>query len=851
MAKRIVFSTATPNDQGGVIPSDVIDFSRFNRNPVVLNEHMWGKDPIGLWTDIKIENGRYSGVPVFHGLTEDSKTKKALYDGGWIRAASIGGQAVWEEDATGRYKLDADGNRICKKFYLYEISIVTLPSNEDAVQEDAVELHAKIYEANELENVSRSIETLCSKFNSSQMITKKDFDKLSAEEKKAKIAEMKAIIADVDAEEATKVEAKDTLAAISQEPGLPKWLKEIISLGGVIKFGSEKSTNDATAPTPKETPESKQQTDKNLPETQPTPIGLKAKAAEKAKAEMEKAQEAAEKAANTYKKAKEKADKEGASEEDKNAAESAKADADEAMKACEAAEAAYEKAQKKADKEAEKEDDDEEEEDDKKSKNSAKEKSTNSASMSKPQLKTSAEIKKDLNLAADPKPAKVVGFTGKTFTELHASKDENDKKLLGRVLTQGGGGKEIAEYAAVLNSIIADNKLAAIVEKTRIMANVSERQLQSYQRNPDQRAGLSLKQIAATLNAGYTDMMGRDNVMRTITALSSTDDALASPALNTIEWLSLAIFKLFPNTSWKNDIPLFSAQVTGKNTGIIWPNIAADPAIYRGTQPNNPADYTYSDDAVSLSLTPYWMQPMLWTPLTMHQLRYDQMGTGWAQAFAKWNSVIDDNLIYTLAAAVPASSILMTSGISGYQTSPQSFTISGATDPNAFVWNPAFTGSLKAPVLNDIIAIEQIYNKQNFDLAQQRSTLVVDPTMEAYMAKDPETKSLLTRWVNSDGGEFTKFKNTIMPQRSRVAIYDPATGQVKDPNGVIPSTAISAALGFLPSQVGMGLGMLDVFMIQDPSAYGYRMSADIRIGINWLRKNQNGGSLLTYAPANV
>ena len=44
----------------------------------------------------------------------------------------------------------------------------------------------------------------------------------------------------------------------------------------------------------------------------------------------------------------------------------------------------------------------------------------------------------------------------------------------------------------------------------------------------------------------------------------------------------------------------------------------------------------------------------------------------------------------------------------------------------------------------------------------------------------------------------------------------------------------------------MGLGMLDVFMIQDPTSYGYRMSADIRMGIAPLRADFSGTSLLTY-----
>ena len=849
MSKRIIFSTATPNDQGGVIPNNVIDFSRFEKNPVCLDEHAWGKPPIGMWKDWRMEGGKWTGLPVFHGITEESKTKKALYEGGWVRAASIGGEAIWKTNASGQFEFDKEGNRICEKFMLYEISIVTLPSNADAVQEDAVELHAKIYDHAEIDNVNNTLVTLSSKFNSTNMnITKKEFEKLSAEDKAAKIEEMKAIIADNEASEKEKASAKETLSSVSQDSGsLPKWFKELIGLGGSIRFGSEKEA----APAPKDKPESTQQKEKNITEPQPKPTGLKAKAAEKAKSEVEKAHEACEKAVDKVKECKEKAEKDDASEEEKSAYESAKESAEEAMKALEAAEKAYEKAKKKAEKEEDDADDDDEEEESAKSKNSAKEKTTNSAM--KPQMKTKETLQAELKLAAAPSyKAKVIALgSGKTFTQLAASKDENDKRLLGRVLTKDGGGKEIAEYAAVANAMLADSRLSAVMEKTRIMMNVSESALGSFQSNPNTRAGISMNQLAADLNRGEIDMMGRDNTMRRITTLSSTDAALASPALNTIEWLSLAIFKLFPSSSWKNEIPIFGAEMTGKNTGIIWANIAADPTIYKGSQPVSPSNYTYSDNAVALALTPYWLQPMLWNPLTMHQLRYDQMGTGWAQAFAKWNAVIDDNLIYTLASTVPAGSVINTTGLSGASTTPLAFNITGPTDPNSFYWNPAFVGSLLRPVLNDVISLEQIYNKQNFELSSERPTLVCDPTMDGLLAKDPETKSLLTRWVNQDGGEFVKFKNTILPQRSRVAIYDPATGQVKDPNGPIPSTAVSAGLGFIPSQIGIGLGMLDVFMIQDPTSYGYKMSADIRMGIVPLRADFSGTSLLTYAPSNV
>jgi hypothetical protein len=212
---------------------------------------------------------------------------------------------------------------------------------------------------------------------------------------------------------------------------------------------------------------------------------------------------------------------------------------------------------------------------------------------------------------------------------------------------------------------------------------------------------------------------------------------------------------------------------------------------------------------------------------------------------------MDDNLIYTLASTVPASAIIPSSGLSGYEVNAQSFNIPNSGAQNKFFWSPNYAGQLLTPTLNDIIAIEQIYRNQNFELDREKACLVIDPIMERYFSQDPETKSLLTSWVSRDAEEFLGFKHTVLDVRSRVAVYDPTTGQVKDINGAIPATAQSAALGFIPSQVAIGLGMLDVFMVQDPSIYGYRMSADIRIGAAPLRYNFLGTSLYYYGLANV
>lgn len=816
MSKRIVISTNTPNDQGGIITNDVIDFSRFVKNPVCLKQHNWETDPIGLWTDIHKGADGWSGIPVFHGLTKESFETKELFEGGWIRGASIGGVAIWKQNAAGKPILDKNGLKTCTRFILYEISIVTIPSNEDAVQveDNSTLLSAKIYNEHEVGIIEHTLITLSSKYNTNIM----------AEVKPTAAATESAPVAEPVAAAAAPVKAEQ--GANNDGGSIPKWLKELVGLGGRIIFGGDNTTAAGSvststntpgiqAPAPAELPASQPGTE--LP-TQPTPIGLATK--EKAKKKAEKARENAEQAVKVAEEAKKKADSPNATDKEKTDYSAAYKAAEAALDDLAAAERELEQCDKPA-----------------ALSSHHSEIVTPGASM-KPQLKTTDQLRADLKLAAPPThQARVVSMgNGRTFTQLSTDKGEG-RAILNRVLTSDAGEKNIADYAIVLNSIMEDSKFAALKEKVRVMMNVNEALIPTYRDNPKTRAGIGLAELASQVNSGVIDVLGKDNVMRTTTKLSSTDDALASPALNAISFLPLAIFKLFPSTSWRNDIPLFAAQETQNNTGLIWANVDANPTVYKGNQPVNVSDYTYTDKAVALKLIPYWLQPMRWSLMSMHQLRYDMMGTGWAQGFSNLAASMDDDMLYTLASTVPAGSVVKTSG--------DAFTISGTTDPNAFYYG-SFTGSLKSPVLNDVVTIEQIYNRQNFELQSQRPLLVVDSTMDGAFSRDPKTQSLLTRWVDAEGGELTKFKNTTFTQRSRVVIYDPASGQVKDPSSVLPATAVSAALGFMPSQVGMGLGMLDVFMIQDPSTWGYKMSADIRAGISPLREDCSGTALLTY-----
>jgi hypothetical protein len=154
--------------------------------------------------------------------------------------------------------------------------------------------------------------------------------------------------------------------------------------------------------------------------------------------------------------------------------------------------------------------------------------------------------------------------------------------------------------------------------------------------------------------------------------------------------------------------------------------------------------------------------------------------------------------------------------------------------------------------MNDVFGIEELFMQQNYDLPRERPVLVADSTMIRWMKSDPQTQSMLTKWVNEQGAELQKVSHTLIHERSRVAAFDPASQTVIDTHATavqIPSTTQSAGLAFIASQVGIGLGLIDVFMIQDPNSYGYKMSIDLRINARALRNDYTGLAMYTYQGA--
>lgn len=118
-----VLSNESLNDKGYVILSDGLQWDRYRKNPILLYDHDWSK-PIGFVNGIRREGDKWIGRLNFDGVTDLSREAKGMYEAGTLRAVSIGGKAYYTEH---------DGVKFATRFDVYEISLVTIPSNEDAV----------------------------------------------------------------------------------------------------------------------------------------------------------------------------------------------------------------------------------------------------------------------------------------------------------------------------------------------------------------------------------------------------------------------------------------------------------------------------------------------------------------------------------------------------------------------------------------------------------------------------------------------------------------------------------------------------------------------------------------------
>ena len=139
---RFIVSTDAPDRDGDIIKQDGWDLTDFNNNPVALLQHKQDQ-PVGKWSNFQTrQKANGTGFESVADLTlappvsDILKYANALVEAGILNSTSVGfrtsaAHAEQRKDAkTGR----PIKGKLIKKAKLHEISLVSVPANQEAIR---------------------------------------------------------------------------------------------------------------------------------------------------------------------------------------------------------------------------------------------------------------------------------------------------------------------------------------------------------------------------------------------------------------------------------------------------------------------------------------------------------------------------------------------------------------------------------------------------------------------------------------------------------------------------------------------------------------------------------------------
>lgn len=134
--KEAIISTERVNSYGSRVITAGIDYSQYEKNPVLLYMHRRGRKedmPIGIMTNIREEDGILYGTPKFDDDTEDERNISKKWDRGTLRMLSAGLDVLeWSEAP--EMLMAGQTRPTVTKSKLIEVSVVDIGSNDDALQ---------------------------------------------------------------------------------------------------------------------------------------------------------------------------------------------------------------------------------------------------------------------------------------------------------------------------------------------------------------------------------------------------------------------------------------------------------------------------------------------------------------------------------------------------------------------------------------------------------------------------------------------------------------------------------------------------------------------------------------------
>ncbi|WP_290086870.1 HK97 family phage prohead protease [Bacteroides caecimuris] len=123
---KFIVSDETINSNGFIVLTAGINTARFERNPIMLYMHERENGVIGRWENVHKQGVQLIAEAVFDEGVELGKKVKYQVENGFLRSASIGIENMIYEER--------DGVKTVTQCDLFEISIVDMPANENAVK---------------------------------------------------------------------------------------------------------------------------------------------------------------------------------------------------------------------------------------------------------------------------------------------------------------------------------------------------------------------------------------------------------------------------------------------------------------------------------------------------------------------------------------------------------------------------------------------------------------------------------------------------------------------------------------------------------------------------------------------
>lgn len=129
--KTFVLSTEAINSFNIILLTEGLVLDYFMSNPSLFIDHrVCAEDVAGRWENLRIEDKKFLGDPLFDLKDEVVSKIARKVDDGFINGASLGGRPIefhFEE-------IDGVEVCICTKFYVLEASVVAIPSNKSCIR---------------------------------------------------------------------------------------------------------------------------------------------------------------------------------------------------------------------------------------------------------------------------------------------------------------------------------------------------------------------------------------------------------------------------------------------------------------------------------------------------------------------------------------------------------------------------------------------------------------------------------------------------------------------------------------------------------------------------------------------